>query len=297
MANSITGVNDDIISQMILETFVAETTPLRAFSTNFSPDAAKPGDKISILRTIAADAALDKTTHAAYTVQDVDSDAVEISLGQPKYVSWGLDDTEVANSSVVNMEVYAQQKGIKLATAVLADIWSIVLAATYTGRIIGAPAAFDTDDVADIYTDCDTALMPTGMRSLILKETYIGALKKDTHLSDASALGSTEVIREGSIGRLGGFDLYKSTLIPLNGENLVGMAAHPSGMAVAMRYLQPQVGNTYSRAESLSDPGSGITLGLRDMYDNITGRRIIVIECIFGKIAGIAAGIQRLTSA
>lgn len=297
MANSITGVNDDIIAQAALEAFTASILPLTAFSTSFSADAAKKGEKVSVLRTIAADAATDKTTHAAYTIQDADSDSIEVTLAQPKYVSWGLDDTEIANSSVVNMEVYGRQKGYALAKAVLQDILSAVTNANYSTAVFtGAASTFDSDDVVDISVACDTALMPPVMRALILSETYIGALLKDNSIKSAANLGSNEVIREGSIGRLSGFDVFKSVLIPSNSENLVGFVAHPAGMAVAMRYLQPQEGHTYNRAEPLTDP-SGITLGLRDWYDNSTGVRCRVLECVYGYKTGIAAGIKRIVSA
>ena len=41
------------------------------------------------------------------------------------------------------------------------------------------------------------------------------------------------------IRRLAGFDIFETTILPENGEKLVGFAAHPSGLAVAMRYLEP----------------------------------------------------------
>ena len=297
MANSITGINDDIISMSTLEAFTAAIAPLNAFTTNFSPDAVKRGDKVSILRTIAADAALTKTAHTAYTIQDADSDAVEISLGQPVYVSWALDDTEIASSSVLNMEVYGQQKGFQLAKKVLQDILGTITNANFsTAAFVGAASTFDADDVADIKGVCDTANMPIFPRSLVVDTTYYTALLKDVAIQNSNAFGGSEAIREGRIPNLMGFDLYQSTLIPGNSENLTGFATHPSGLAVAMRYLAPQDGNTYLTASPLTDP-SGITIGLRDWYDNDSGIRKRLFECVYGYVTGIAGGIKRITSA
>ena len=64
-----------------------------------------------------------------------------------------------------------------------------------------------------------------------------------------------------------------------------------------MRYLAPQDGHKYNRAEPLSDSESGITIGLRDWYDENTGQRKRVWECVYGYEVGIAAGIKRLVSA
>lgn len=299
MANSITGVNDDIIAMSVLEAFVADMLPITVFATNFSDEARKKGDRVSVLRTITADeAALTKVTHADYTIQDADSDAVEVVLGQPDYVSWSLDDTEISQSSVVNMEVYGIQKGNKLATTVFQNILGAVTLANYgAAAFTGASSTFDADDVVDLRKVVTEAKWPQRPRSLVLEPAIIANLLKDGAIQDASAIGSTEPIREGSIGRLGGFDIFESTLIPANGQNLTGFAATPAGMAVAIRYLLPQEGHTYFRAEPLTDPTSQITLGLRDWYDNDSGVRKRVLECVYGKAVGISAGIKRIVSA
>src|SRR5690348_9403450 len=109
MANSNTGINDLILPNAITEAFTAEVAPLSLFTADFSPDAAKKGDTIHILRTIAATAATTKATHAAYTIQDANNDYISLTLGQPAYVSWGLDDVEISLSSLLSMEVFAKQ--------------------------------------------------------------------------------------------------------------------------------------------------------------------------------------------
>lgn len=296
MANLITGINDDIISQKILEAFTAGITPLKAFATDFSDDAAQKGDRVSVMRTIVADAAIDKVSHADYTIQDADSDSVEVVLGQPKYVSYALDDTEIANSSMLNISRFAIQKGFALAKAVFQNILSVVTnanygAAAYTGTIAG----FDADDVVDLSTAANTADMPEEMRSLILSSALFGNVLKDSAIQDASAYGDRAAIVDGAIGKVGGFSIFRSNLIPANAEGLNGFIAHPAALAIAMRYLQPQEGNTYHRAERLTGEG-GITIGLRDWYDNDSGRRKVVYECVFGKVVGISGGIKRITA-
>jgi len=101
--------------------------------------------------------------------------------------------------------------------------------------------------------------------------------------------------REGSAGgirRLAGFDIYETVILPENGEKLAGFAAHPSGLAVAMRYLQP-VAN-YDEAGAVTDPETGLTFGyLR--YTEIQSNRIFVtVECLYGFKAAIGDGIKRI---
>jgi hypothetical protein len=298
MANSITGINDDIISQGVLRGFTQKIAPLMAFTTDFSGDAAKRGDKVSILRdNTAIDAVQTKSTHTDYTIQDADSDAVEVSLGQPKYVSWALDDTEIASSSVLNLEVYGMRKGNKLATSIFQDIASEITNANFgAAAFTGASTAFDSDDVIDVKDACDDDDWPDEDRWLILSNAYYNALLKDSSIKSSDAFGGMEAIREGRVPMLAGFKVLSSNIIPGNSENLVGFAAHASSIACAFRYLQPQEGHKYNRAERLSDE-SGITLGLRDWYDEDSGVRKRVVESVYGYETGIGTAIKRLVSA
>lgn len=298
MANSTTGINDDIISQSALNAFVAALTPLNVFSTSYSKDAAEKGDRVSVPRALTADAAGDFDSAAGYSMQDADSDAVEVVLDKHKFVSWSLTDTEVSKSSALNLELFGMQKGFQLAKAVLVDIWSIITAANYsTAAFTGAASTFDADDVVDIGKVCDDAAMPETPRGLVLSSAYWAALLKDNAIQSTDAFGSSDPVQKGKIASIGGFTPYKSILIPANAENLVGFAAHPAAMAVAVRYLAPQEGHKYSTAKPLTDPESGLTIGIRDWYDENAGARKRVLECVFGKVTGVAAGLKRMVSA
>lgn len=296
MANSITGINDDIISQAVLEGYTTAIAPLAAFATDFSSEAARRGEKVSIMRdNTAIDAALDKTTHGDYTIQDADSDAVEVTLGQPKYVSWGLDDTEIASSSVLSMEKFGRRKGNLLAKTVLQDIWSEVTAANFGAAAhTGLASAFDEDDVADVAEDCDSADWNDD-RYLILSPSYIAALRKAGAIKDTSGYGYN-AIQTGDVPMLHGFKVLMSNAVPANGENLVGFATDGNGIASAFRYLAPQQGHNYTRAEALVGEG-GMTLGLRDWYSEDSGVRKCVVESVYGFETGISTGIKRLVSA
>lgn len=298
MANSITGINDDILSNAVLEGFVAEVLALTAFTTSFSADAVKKGEKVSVPRVGSQDAAATKTTHGAYTLQDSDSDAVEIAIGQPVYVSSALDDSEVANSSVLTLDLYGKQKGAILAQAVVADILSSVTLNNFGAAGLTSTAAnFDVDDVIDLKAVCDAANMPMSPRAIVLGPTYVASLLKDNAIQNASAFGSSAPVKDGSIGKLAGFDVFNSNLVPANAQNLVGFAAHPAALAIAMRYLKPQDGNTYSAAFPVTDEKTGITLGVREGYDNLTGRKYKIWEAAYGYSVGIAAGLKRIVSA
>ena len=297
MANSTTGIQDDIIARGVLQGFTANIAPMLALNTDFSDEARSKGDRVSVPRLNSAlDAAADKTVGGAYTIQDIDSDAVEVVLNKHKYVSMGADDIEVANSSALSLERYGVRKGNLLAKTVVQDIWSEITAANFGAAVFtGAASTFDEDDVADIADSCDDDDMPEDDRYLVLSNAYITALRKSGAIKDTSGYGFN-AIQSGLIPMLHGFKIIKSNIIPDNSENLVGFATDGSGIATAFRYLMPQQGNKYDRAEALVGEG-GVTLGFRDWYSEDYGNRRQVMECVYGYETGITAGIKRLVSA
>ena len=296
MANSVTGINDDIISRGVLQGFTAAIAPMAALNTIFSDDAARKGDRVSVPRLNSAlDAALDKSVGGSYTVQDIDSDAVEIVLNKHKYVSMGADDIEVADSSALVLERYGVRKGNLLAKTVAQDVFSEITNANFgAAAFTGAASTFDEDDVADIAESCDDDDMPED-RYLVLSPAYITALRQSGAIKDTSGYGYNAIMT-GEVPMLHGFKVIKSNIIPANGENLVGFATDGSGIAAAFRYLAPQDGHKYDRAESLVGEG-GITLGLRDWYSEDNGNRRSVIECVYGYETGITEGVKRIVSA
>ena len=308
--NTLAGINDDIIASGVIRGFTKKIAPLFAFSTDFSSEAVRPGEKISVLRDNDADTVtveVQKVSHGAYAIGAADADAVEISLGQPFYVSWSLDDTEIAQSSVLSMEVFGERKGNRLAQYVLEGtgtangIWNSITAANFldvadVNKIVGADTAFTSDDIAKLAKMADELDWPDEGRSVILNPVAYSEVVKDVDDFQVPNSPGVTAFVEGKVPMLYGFQILKSNIIPANAENLYGFAAHPSALATAFRYLSPQEGNTYFRAERVQGPG-GIVLGLRDWYDNDTGVRKRVVETVFGTVAGLPTGMIRLVSA
>lgn len=291
------GVNDEILARNVLRGFTAGIAPLTALTTSFSSDAARPGDTVKVIRDATAiDAVQTKAIGGAYTIQDADADKVDIVLSAPYYVSYGLDDVEVANAEGITIDLFGQRKGHALAKSIFEDIFSIVTNTNFgAAAFAGAASTFDDDDVADIANACDEDDMPFDNRVIILKPAYIAALRKSGAIKDASGYGFN-AIQSGDIPMLHGFRVIASNIIPDNGENLVGFACDPAAIVSAFRYNAPQAGNKYTRAEAVVGEG-GATLGLRQWYSEDHGNNRVVMESIYGKAMGIAAGLKRITSA
>lgn len=289
------GLYIDVVKDGALQGFVDAVLPLMAFSVDVSPEPGKKFKSVSVGliggRT-AGDYAGDYTTDAGKTVTEV-----EVSLSVHKYDTVTLTDLE-ANETEIKLYDLGYQSGKAVGVAMVEDFLEIVTNANFGAAVhTGLASAFDSDDVVDIRTALNGANVPKAGRKMVLDSDYIGALLKDDSIKGNDKLGSAEAIREGMYGRLSGMAMYESDIIPANAENLVGFAGNGSGIAVAMRYLAPQDGNTYSSAEALIDPETGLVLGMREFYDNTSGTKYLTFEALGGKAVGIAAGLKRIVSA
>lgn len=83
-------------------------------------------------------------------------------------------------------------------------------------------------------------------------------------------------IVEAMIRRLTGFDLHETVILPENGEKLIGFAAHPSVLAVAMLCLVPAA--EYYEACAVTDPETGLTFGYLRYTETQSNRVFVTVE-------------------
>lgn len=297
MANAFTTLTHTLLSDLVLEAFVGLMAPIRAFSVDASPAPGARGDKVKFLWVPAIDAATDFVDTTGYEMQDADASGLDVTIDQHNYVSWAITDTELVNRPLLEVNRFAAQKAFQLAKKVFQTILAQVTYANYGTSALVHDSAIDADDLADIWGVVGALDWPVDRRSLLLPSTYLAGLMKDAAIQSAANLGSTDVIREGSVRRLLGFDVYETNLIPDNGESIVGLVTRPEGLAVAMRYLAPQDGHNYTEARAVTHPETGITLGMRRWYNPDRGQSRVVMECLYGVRTGNTSALKPIRSA
>ena len=290
----------EVVSQNAFSAFKDVLTPVsNAFATDFGGEVA---DKKQVANVPVYNGYSAGTFAGSYlTNASNDVGVVTVTVNKHLYKTVSLTDLENSNNGAgaTSMQSFGMKLGEALALGVYQDVLSVVTAANYgtATAFTGTSTGFDSDDVVDIKTVCDAADMPKSGRSLILSDAYYNALLKDSAVKNAQNYGSTTGIQAGVIPNISGFQAWQTNAIPDNSENLVGFSCVDSAIAVAMRYLRPQDGNTYLMAEPLTDSETGITLGVREWYDNNTGIKYLTVECNYGYSVGQAAGLKRIISA
>lgn len=295
MSNTLNNIQDIRISDVFLETFVAALMPLRAFSTDFSSEFVERGKTVHVPVVGAANASYDfKGSYAQNADSNVDT--IPVELTKHKVQSLHLTDKEYSESSVISLERLARSKARQLAQDLLQDIWGAILSADYDQAIPAlAATGFDASKVLKIREACAAKNMPVSERSLILDDSFYTNLLGDDKISHSYLTQMSQPsLMEARIPRVYGFDIYETTILPENGEKLVGFAAHPRGLAIANRYLMPLRPESYLEAGPVTDPTTGITLGYRRYYDNDSGKEIAAFECVYGFKPAIKEGILRI---
>src|SRR5438067_5913579 len=295
MPNTLTDVKDIKVAQTALKPFQAALLPLHAFSTNFSPE---PADKLDTVRVPVVGAPSASSDFAGSYTQNADSTVtvIPVQLNRHKFKTVHVTAREAAETALNVLETLVSTAAKQLAQDVLQDIFSEITAGNYPDGALDAPVAatsFDYKRVLKIREACSTAKMPVSDRALVLDGAYFTNLLGDDIVAKSfmPPIAQPGVV-EAQIKRLAGFDVFETVILPDNAEKLAGFASHPSGMAVAMRYLVP-VAN-YDEAGAVTDPETGITFGyLR--YTEIQSNRIFVtLECLYGFKAGLPDGIKRI---
>ncbi len=279
---------DDIMAQAALEEFVDVLAPLTSFSTNFSEDAQKRGDQITI--------PLIKNMTASNTENDYETDtgnmaAVEINLNKYSKVTVGHTDKEFMNSSVTDLEKWAKQQGAAVAADVVQGVFNLITPENFPTIITPSEGMSMIDLVRQSRLVLNGNKVPLSMRSLFPKADAFHELTGDKNLQLASAMvyGGTEIIREGTIPRLLGFDVHEST-IEIPGENN-GFAVFPSALAVALRPLIPSEPAAYLEHRVITDDKTGISLSYRRHYAPGKGKQYVTFECIWGATIGVKEGL------
>lgn len=297
MANTITDLKDVRISQNALLPWMETLLPLSAFSTNFSPDAA---DKLDTVKVPVIGAPSASSDYAGDYTANADSAAssVAVTLDRHKYKTVHLTAKEAATTSIPLLEKLVTTAAQQLAIDVMSDIFTSITAANFGSPAIPAIAAedFGYKTIIKIREACAAAKMPQDSRALVLDNSYFSALLADDIVAKSfiTPLAQQGVV-EAKVNRIAGFNVFETGCVPDNGENLVGFAAHPSSLAIAMRYLTP-IAN-YDEAGAVTDPVTGLTFGYLRYTDTKSNKVYITLEALYGFKVVRPAGLQRIVSA
>lgn len=156
-----------------------------------------------------------KTAGSLATVQTPSNgSSVTLTLSQHNTVDFILEDVDFsqAQSGMKMMEAYGEAAGVALAEQIETD--TMALYNTFTGGVTGTAGVDMTSSVFRLTRKAlNDNKAPMSDRSFIVSTKDASALLGDTNLQTYFAFNNTQALKEGSIGRFMGFDIFESQFI------------------------------------------------------------------------------------
>jgi len=284
-----TNLNIPRLADAALESYVKTLAPLNVFSTVYSPAASGMARGNQVLVPLVG-TLVGTTFGGSYAISTGSKSVITVTINRHKVVHIGQRDIDALDNSEANLDSLGYQAGAALAQTIVEDVLTTVCSAKFAQV---ATADLGTLGVAGLRAAklaLDKANAPTGNRFALIDAVGMDALLAVTNFVQAHMFADNTVLREGRVMRALGFDFYQLNSSFVSAYSVTAFLGHASAMAVAMRYMEPQNPESYQVARSFTDPKSGATFGLRDMYDPLTGQRYIALEANYGYAAGITNG-------
>lgn len=290
--NSLNGVNSTRISQLTLEALQTTVLPFSAFSTNFSADVATRGSAVTT-RYVTNPSVQDFSSASRASTNSATT-ARTITLSNYVGVDVGFSDTEMSFSDVQLMNMYIRPAIVALFENVMASALALVTNANFSANTVITAANFTAANIAGLAQSMNESKVGRD-RHIILPPSYAVTAKKDTSIQAAYAYGSPEAIRTGRLPDVYGFQMHEwNGTIPTNSENLAAVALAPEGILLAAR--APALPRNWNgEVQNVTDPDSGLTIQIRDFYDDVEQRTQFCL--IYGTQVGNPANVRRILSA
>lgn len=284
-----TTFNDKIFAAQAFQQVVDLLSGLSAFSTDFSSDAARPGD--TIVAPLFGNVTATTFTQAADVMEGTGGliSAVTIPLTSRKIAAVDLTTGQLADSSNTSaFDAFAYQLSSSLATMVWTDIMSLFTVSSYGAPTTTASANFKLDAVTAVRVALNAKKCPRDMRTLILDDACEAGLFSDTNVVLATNRGGSGTINQGEIGPLLGFNIVTPTAFPLNAISLIGVAVRKGAAAVAVRSLKGLLPEEeYQYHEVLTDDQTGLSMLVTRHFNRAAAKFFINAQMLYGYVKAV----------
>lgn len=234
-----------------------------------------------------------------------------------KYQPLAFTAYEIHRQPWLDIQKLSVLAGEQLAVDVRADIIGTQINAANFGNAIytGAAGGFDHTVVGNTLLQAAIkGFWPLRGRNVVLAPAYYTNLAIDPAITPLLAIGTTDVLREGIVGGLYGFEnIIHDPMIPVatsirggdgtltagTDTNLAGFMAWPSAVLIATAPIMPPPGvlKKLVAYEQITDDQTGLAFTYQFWGDESKNKDNEIIECSYGSGLGELAALYRLTSA
>lgn len=207
------------------------------------------------------------------TAQDVSEQSIDVTLDKLATVDVAFSAIEKATNVDDLNRLFVEPAAIALAQKIntdgLALLSSVTASATTAQTTANDLSAFS--EAAKVLSKAKAPLTP---RHGIWSPDAEAAFRMLPALINAEKSGTTEALRNGSIGRVFGIDNYMAQGVP---TSMLGCVFHPNAFAFVTRPLA-----TPASVEAYTTSYNGITLRVTRGYDMKTKTEMLSMDVLYG---------------
>jgi ATP-dependent Clp protease protease subunit len=223
----------------------------------------------------------------------------ELTIDKRKFQTMDFSSDTFRRQPYFDASMPMQMIAEQLAVDVWTDFMSLITATNYpTVALNREPGSFDSDDMATLMGKADDADWPEIGRAFVGGTGHKVALNQDDAIKHWQNSGSTDSLRKGSVGKLSDFDVYFSSRIPNNSEDLSAFICLPPAAIFATAPILPAPGvrQQLLSYEVVIDPQTGVAFEYRYGADVWKDTDREVVECNYGYAKGNGSALQRITA-
>lgn len=257
-----------IYAQKTLVKFYLTTVFSDIANTDYEGEIKSKGDKV-IIRTVPDVTIRDYVKGQDLNYETPDGTAVELEINKAKYYAMRIDKIDEVQNDIKQMDKWSDDAGKRLAIALDTDVLSNFYSdadsdnvGTTAGAVSGGYNLGSTSAAISLITGATSgtninvidAIMyaeavlseqnvPEDSERWIVLPTWACMLLQTSDLRRADSMGapaSQDVLRNGKLGRLGQFTIYRSNNLPTVGTDTIIPFGHKSGLTFASQLVDTE---------------------------------------------------------
>lgn len=293
-----TTFNDTLFGQTVFQQLVDILLPLNIFSTDLSSEVVAPGSAVVVPLFGNVTSTSFVQGASAYEGTGGTISAITVTMDKRYITPVDLTPQQIADSSNARrLDAFGMQLANATANKLLQDVFSVLTTTNFGAAVLTtASANYSRTQLIEARRQMIAAGV-RGQKAFVGNLGVEAALLSDTNITLALNRGDSNAIKEGTLGKLFGMDIYGTDVLPTNSISLIGFVAGQEGVAVAMRNLGnylPQ--EEYSAFEQYVDADSGISMLYTRHWNRSSGKWFINTHVLFGYSAAVTGAVKLFTT-
>jgi hypothetical protein len=251
----------------------------RAFSRNFSADAANIGDTIKVPFVQQNTAAAWNDTSNNYATGETNQGQFEILINKRMKTSFSITQKMLMEMRVDEWREKAAMNVASVVNAIFADLTALIVVGNFPKSQVLTAATTTLDKIAELRTYAATNKIPPSQAALVLNSTLYSTLlaKLPYHV-----FGDQNPIKTGSVPGILGF----ANVIEIPQMTMPGFICLQSALAVALRAVPVLDATPYGLRSIIQDETSGLFVTRTVFTNGPVGTTTDTVESAYGVAAG-----------